>query len=133
MRKIFRFILKTFVSLSLALLILLAPLSKLWILASFEVNKAYIVQNLCEQKAKEDNICQGACHLNKQLEQAEQEAEKIPQNLKDKTEVLFCNSLQTIAWEMPTAYAVREKPLAYYANRKLTCFPKEILHPPAVA
>ncbi len=49
--------------------------SKLIVMISFEMNKEFIVKNLCEQKEEVDNCCQGSCHLKKELEkQDEQDA-----------------------------------------------------------
>jgi len=45
-------------------------MTRLGILAHFQVNKAYIAKNLCEKKAIKKNTCQGKCHLKKQMAKA---------------------------------------------------------------
>lgn len=58
-----------------------------YILISFELNKEYIVENLCIEKDKEVNTCQGSCHLNKELEKitpaSDDESNNQAPNLKE--------------------------------------------------
>ena len=61
---------KSFFAICLSLLVLLQPMTRLGILAHFQVNKAYIAKNLCEKKAIKKNTCQGKCHLKKQMAKA---------------------------------------------------------------
>ncbi|MBK9284231.1 MAG: hypothetical protein IPM51_07895 [Sphingobacteriaceae bacterium] len=48
---------------------------RVYVIAKFELNKAYIVENLCEQKDEEENCCMGSCHLTKELAKVEEKAD----------------------------------------------------------
>jgi len=54
----------------LVLSVITANFSKLFIYASFELNKHYIVSELCENRDKPLMHCEGQCYLSKKLEQA---------------------------------------------------------------
>lgn len=58
---------RTFVSLFLLLVFVLAWLKPAIPFIHFELNKFYIQKYLCEQKDKPKNTCKGKCHLRKQL------------------------------------------------------------------
>lgn len=67
---------------------------KLVVIINFELNKEYIVKNLCEQKEEEDNCCQGSCHLKKELEKQEEQAPSPNTQQKIKlSEDQCCNNL----------------------------------------
>ena len=63
--------------------------SKLLIIANYEVNKAYITKNLCENKAKPMMHCNGKCHLKKQLQKEDKKENSASNSLKEKLEVQF--------------------------------------------
>jgi len=44
---------------------------KVFVLISFQVNKEFIVENLCEMKDEEENCCQGSCYMEKELAKVE--------------------------------------------------------------
>lgn len=46
--------------------------SKVFVFAAFELNRSYIVANLCENRDKPMLHCNGKCYLAKRLKQAEQ-------------------------------------------------------------
>jgi hypothetical protein len=102
--------LKTLLSLFLALVIFLQPLGKLWVVASFELNHDYIVQTLCEALNEVENTCQGACHLQKQLAEVEEQEKKQQSLLKKSLELVYV---------MPQAYSVEVACLPSFA----TCLP----------
>ena len=78
----------------LSVVILLQPLSKLVLVAEYQVNKNYIAEFLCVNKSKPTLHCNGKCQLNKELRQAEQHEQKLPAPLKEKAEVLyFCEAI----------------------------------------
>lgn len=67
----------------------------------YYINKAYIAENLCENKEKPQLKCHGQCHLKKELEKAtetEQESPILPsqKNKKDTKQQLnlFAEELQ---------------------------------------
>lgn len=84
---------KQIVTIFLATLILLQPFSKVWIYVSFKINQDRIAKTLCVQKEIKNNCCKGKCHLDKQLKEADkQEHKQLPNLLKEKYEVLYCQS-----------------------------------------
>lgn len=62
------------------------------VLGLFELNKRYIAENLCENRAKPQSSCCGKCYLGKQLNKAgEDEAPSGDAPVKTvKTEVMPC-------------------------------------------
>jgi hypothetical protein len=87
-----------FVSVSiLAILILVQPLARIGILASFQLNKDYVARNLCEKKSVKGNSCQGKCHLKKQLKKAE-ESEKKSANGSVELEKQMAGNPAEIGW-----------------------------------
>jgi hypothetical protein len=77
----------------LSILILLQPLSKLVLVAEYQVNKNYIAEFLCVNKSKPQLHCEGKCHLSKELKAAEAHEKNNPSPVKEKMEVLyFCQA-----------------------------------------
>jgi hypothetical protein len=64
-------------------------ISKLLILASYEINKEYIAKNLCENKDKSKMHCNGKCHLRKQLNKESKKDNTTLPHLKNKFENQF--------------------------------------------
>ncbi len=58
--------------------VLVQPLSKQGILLVYQLNKAYIASELCENRFIPDSDCQGKCHLRKELKK-DSEREKQSQ------------------------------------------------------
>lgn len=84
---------------SLVLIALLGQLAgKLIVIINFELNKEYIVENLCVQKEEPDNCCQGSCHLTKELEKQDETEGTANDQQKIKLEQdLNCNDLYVFA------------------------------------
>ncbi|MEE1884119.1 hypothetical protein [Pedobacter flavus] len=68
--------LKRYISILLLLALLSAHLSRCFVYAGFEVNKSYIVAELCENKDKPELNCNGKCFLKKKLKAAEEKERK---------------------------------------------------------
>lgn len=66
-----------------AFLLLTQSLGKAWIWIAFQVNKDYIVANLCENKAKPKMNCAGKCYLKKQLSKEASSSQQLQEVLKD--------------------------------------------------
>jgi len=58
---------------------------KLGIVIWYQANKAYIAQNLCENRDKPEMKCCGKCYLKKQLRKADSNTEKQNRNTPVKT------------------------------------------------
>lgn len=66
----------------LAVLSLLQPFQKDFIIAGFFLNRSFIVENLCENLDRPELHCEGICQLKKSLQAAkEQQQEEIIQRL----------------------------------------------------
>lgn len=125
------FTLKTLVSVSLALAVALAPLGKRWVLFAFQMNQAYIAQNLCEKREVEENECQGKCHLNKALAEEEQQEKNTTETFKYQVEVLFCEPFQATCY-VPTIFLEKRTFGAPCSPAILQGFKDKIQHPPTV-
>jgi hypothetical protein len=120
---------KAIFAISLALLILLQPLSKMLLVVEYQVNKNYIAAVLCENKTKPQLQCNGKCHLNKELKEAEKQEQKLPAPLKEKLEVLyFCQAI-TPAF-LPQIPTVSENGKSVYKQNSYTPPAFGIFHPP---
>lgn len=97
------------------------------VLASFEINKEYIVKELCVQKEEPDNCCQGSCHLKKELEKQD-DANTNSQN-QQKVKFEQEQNIQTFLKFYPIIHLLS----ICEANQKaftLTSYSKAIFHPP---
>ncbi|WP_338760444.1 hypothetical protein WAF17_13625 [Bernardetia sp. ABR2-2B] len=111
----------------LIIVILIQPFQKLWIVLSFEMNKEYIAQNLCENKEQEDKEleeakrvnefaekyglrCAGSCQLKKQLAEAEQKQDDVPvSSVKYTLDLLFLE--KNLSFSFDNQINSVEKPL----------------------
>lgn len=66
------------------LCVLVQPLSKQGILMVYQLNKAYIASELCENRHLPESDCQGKCHLRKELKK-DTEREKQSQRQQQST------------------------------------------------
>lgn len=84
---------RSFLSIGLALLILLQSFSKVWIIISFKLNQDYIAQNLCVNRNKPEMHCCGKCVLNKNLKADEggngAQKKQLPSGVREQKELLY--------------------------------------------
>ncbi|MBP6385417.1 MAG: hypothetical protein KA313_09890 [Pseudarcicella sp.] len=91
---------KNTITILLALLIFLQPLSKIGIYVVFKANQGTIAKTLCQKRFNKNNSCKGQCVLMKKIAQAEKEDQKNnSENNKSKSEVLFCQKLDFIQFK----------------------------------
>lgn len=124
------FVLRAFIAILLASLFLMQSASKLFIVANYEFNKAYISKNLCENKNKPNLHCNGKCHLKKQLQKEDKKENQNPNNLKEKIELQFfkeTNSRLNVI-ETPMVEQINSIYLLGNYNQHLL----SIFHPPRV-
>ena len=69
---------KQLLHITIIILLLIQPISKLWIIVSYQLNKEYIARELCVNRDKPAKCCEGKCYLNTQLAHAEEQEEKSP-------------------------------------------------------
>lgn len=118
--------------LSLILLVLLAVLLQTFrqaeVIFGYHLNKGYITENFCVNKAKPEMQCNGKCHLKKELKESEENASKNPVSLKQFNELF-------LACDNPIADFL--KPVALVTSIAVASFDfvysdpcKDIFHPP---
>ena len=73
----------------LSVIILCQTLVSVGFVIYYQVNKAYITQQLCENRSNPQLHCNGHCYLSKQLKKAEEgEQKQMPNILKEKEEIV---------------------------------------------
>lgn len=107
------------------LALLLQTCGSVVIVLNFYLNRAYIAQNLCENKSKPQLNCCGKCQLNKKLQQQEN---KDQQNNNRREEnrseafvpafysiVIFYPAATAIAWHLPASIGTPvDMPAGYF-------------------
>lgn len=69
----------------LSLLVLLQTLNQTGILLAFKFRQEYIAKNLCVQRDKKVNTCNGKCHLKKELKKAAEQDKETKKPNPEKT------------------------------------------------
>jgi hypothetical protein len=64
---------KSYITFFLIILYLFSGNTALVYLAGHKINLTYIIQNLCVEKDKEENMCGGSCQLKEKLEKSDTE------------------------------------------------------------
>ena len=67
----------------------------------YNLNKAYIITRLCENKSNPGLHCNGHCYLSKQLKKAEEGESKSTKFFKERNEVFYNNFLQDSFLHIP--------------------------------
>lgn len=83
-------------------LILLSPLSRVYVFLSFLMHQEQIAKTSCVQKEIENNCCQGYCQLTAQMTEntAEESEKSVPFLLKLKIDALFYVDMPV--WTLPS-------------------------------
>ena len=119
---------KLFAVISLSLLMLVQPLSKMLIVAEYQVNKNYIATVLCINKSKPQLHCEGKCQLTKQLAKAQHSETEVPEFLKIKAELPFLNQAFTAIFYPE----IKNAPVGFapYLQSAKTALQAAVFHPP---
>jgi hypothetical protein len=80
---------KTAASILFLLTVLIQPLSRLAIYASFQFNREYIARNLCDEREIPQSTCNGSCQLVRQLKEQDEKEQEIPMSINLKELTLF--------------------------------------------
>jgi hypothetical protein len=122
-------LLKKVISILLIFLVLLQPMSKLWIVVSFKINQDFIAKVLCINRSKPKSACAGKCHLTRELKNAtEKEQKQIPLSIKDKSETFVCTAQRlSVKRSLICALPARE---SLYLQPVHQGFTADIFHPP---
>jgi len=91
---------KKLVSILLLLALIGSNFSRYFVFASFQINKQYIVEKLCENRKRPQLQCNGNCYLMKKLKQAE-ESEKKQAEKNELNNIEICLLQQT--FDLPSA------------------------------
>ncbi|WP_299701473.1 hypothetical protein [uncultured Pontibacter sp.] len=110
------------------LCVLLQPLSKQGILMVYQLNKAYVASELCENRFIPDSDCQGKCHLRKELKK-DSEREKQSQRQQQSTidMIAFNAELLPVATAVPQSETIGH---SLYRAGLYTTPDFSIFHPP---
>lgn len=112
----------------LALLILFQSGASMFTLLHFELNKDFIVKNLCINRSKPSMHCNGKCHLKKQLKKTEQQQNKRSLNNKEAASyTLHEKSIELMGTTHESSFKKIELP----TQPVLVGYHPEIFHPPA--
>lgn len=76
-------IFKGFIAGTFLLLFFLPSIANLILLVDFEINRAYIAKELCENKSRPEKHCAGKCYLKKNLEKENTQKQTPLRQLKD--------------------------------------------------
>jgi len=113
----------------LSLVILLQPLSKLVVVAEYQVNKNYIAEFLCVNKNKPKLHCEGKCHLSKELKPVDAPEKNQPTPEKNQQEVVyFCHATPTFLFQFHTVFKTE---YFVFSSPEVTPPVFGIFHPPS--
>ncbi|PVY39462.1 hypothetical protein [Pontibacter virosus] len=86
------------------LCVLVQPLSKQGVLMIYQLNKAYIASELCENRFIPGSDCQGKCHLRKELQKDTEREKQAPRQQQSTIDMI---AFQTA--RLPLAPAIVQK------------------------
>jgi hypothetical protein len=100
------------------------------IVANYEINKAYITNNFCENKNKPKMACNGKCHLKKQLDKEQQKENNPINSVNEKLEIQFFAPLTAgIKFQR---YSIGKFQFIPYELKPVSTPAFPIFHPPQV-
>lgn len=118
--------------LSVILLVLLAFMLQTFrqaeVIFGYHLNKSYITENFCVNKAKPEMQCNGKCHLKKELKESEEDASKNPVSLKQFNELFLLCDNSPARLNQPLSLVVAVLTPAFNFIYTDPC--KDIFHPP---
>lgn len=118
--------------LSLVFLVILAVLLQTFrqaeVIFSYHLNKGYITENLCVNKAKPEMQCNGKCHLKKELKESEESASKNPVSLKQFNELFLACGYSSSDFLKPAVLVTSVAISSFEFVYSDPC--KDIFHPP---
>ncbi len=97
----------------------------------YHLNKAYIIQKLCENRSNPKLHCNGHCYLSKQLKKAEEGEQKQSKNILKEKEETISNKTETVsAVYFPTFSHTAFKP--YLFSFLVSYYRNDLVKPPTV-
>ncbi|HLP51945.1 MAG TPA: hypothetical protein VK154_13745 [Chitinophagales bacterium] len=120
---------KKLLSVFLVVTIISQTLISVGVVLHYQANKAYISQQLCENRNNPMAHCKGHCYLSKQLKKAEEGEQKQSRNiLKEKDEIISCTTKTAPAKYYPAFSAIIYTP--HQENKPPTDCTGSLLKPP---
>jgi len=97
----------------------------------YHVNKAYISQQLCENRSNPQMHCNGHCYLSKQLQKAEHGEKQSAQLIKEKEEIVVNQSENLPGRYFPVVKVEVFRTLT--SSLYISFCPQSLIKPPATA
>jgi hypothetical protein len=120
------------VAIFLTILLLLQCSMKLVIVVYYQINKAYIASNLCENKAKPSMKCQGKCYLAKKLKAQENQEKGMTDLLKLVAEISFYFPDIVFDLHRPSFVSINEAQNGFYLIKPYTSQFASLFQPPRI-
>ena len=98
-------------------------------MARFEINRKFIVENYCVNRNSVNNICNGQCYLNKQLEKGQDQNQELPDILKEKYEMILSDLADLLFLKVFRYY--KNYDYSYFNNYFIFLIGK-FFHPPQI-
>jgi len=116
------------ITIVLLLAILVHGNRRMIILAFYDVNKDYIAQNICENRNKPGQCCQGKCYLENALKKEQKnETQRFPE--KERSEILWLPLLSIEEYSF-LRYKKLIKNFSHYFSYYFFVFAVAFFHPP---
>lgn len=104
--------------------------SSFWILTSFYINQAYIVENICINRFDAIPMCYGSCYLQSELSEDSDKKMDLPQLKMKEIQPLFSQSMVYEAYEV-RPILLENKPYPSDVNTlEVTAFIYSVFQPP---
>jgi hypothetical protein len=125
--------LKGFLSIGFTLLLFLQITSRVWVVLTYQLNKAYIIENLCQNRDVPLVLCSGKCVVAKQInEEGSSSKGQMPQKQLATLEVCYISSIPD--WPLfsgQVSVITSERPVGN-PFKAVPAPPKGILKPPCI-
>jgi hypothetical protein len=122
---------RSFFAVTLALVLTGSLFFKLGVIAWYTINKSEIVKELCIDKEKEVNTCQGNCELSKTLNLSEGKTES--------QELQFVTAFEALSFILPETIMccshlyLENNMIHFYQETELLGFTSDLLRPPILS
>ncbi|SER88006.1 hypothetical protein [Pedobacter rhizosphaerae] len=120
--------LKRYISILLLVTMIGANFSRFFIYTSFELNKSFIIKELCENRNRPEMKCEGRCFLKKRLAAAEEREQKQEKEARSKAAVDVFVVNEPFVFSCTYSTPKKKHPMLFASE--LSEFNTEILHPP---
>jgi hypothetical protein len=121
--------LKRLLAIVILVAMLLPTLNRVWILVDFAIHQDYIASVLCIKKDAPLNLCHGSCVLSDQLQQVEEEEERVPAPPEVMSEVVFFENPDNLHLLFLSATS-KQVEFAEPANYRSSSFLDDVFRPP---